>query len=130
MSKKETSEKKLPSIWAVMLEGKRRLEIEGDVSLLRMLSTIVSSIDVDDVDAAESAAANFDPQALSGKEVYVVVGKEMVPSRDAFVSSASIVAICSTKDEAQRRLAEAPHLPGDANHFVIQVWQIDGKRVS
>lgn len=67
---------------------------------------------------------------LRGEKVYVVVGTEMVPSRDAFVPTISIVAICSTKDEAQRRLVEAPHLPGDANHFVIQVWQIDGKRLS
>jgi len=33
---------------------------------------------------------------LRGEKVYVVVGKEMVPSRDAFVSTACIVAICST----------------------------------
>ena len=67
---------------------------------------------------------------LRGEKVYVVVGKEMVPSRDAFIATTWIIAVCSTKDEARRRIEEAPHLAGSRHWFSIQVWEIDGKRVS
>jgi hypothetical protein len=71
-----------------------------------------------------------DVAALRGKRVYLAVSREMVPSRDAFVPTISIIAVCSTKDEARRRIADAPHLAGSRNWFPIQVWEIDGKRVS
>ncbi len=71
-----------------------------------------------------------DVAALHGKMVYVAVGKEMVPSRDAFIATTWIIAVCSTKDEARRRIADAPHLAGSRHWFSIQVWEIDGKRVS
>lgn len=71
-----------------------------------------------------------DAAALHGKMVYVAVGKEMVPSRDAFTATTWVIAVCSTKDEARRRIEGAPHLPGSRGWFAIQVWRIDGKQVS
>jgi len=71
-----------------------------------------------------------DVASLHGKMVYVVVGKEMVPSRDAFAATTWVIAVCSTKDEARRRIEGAPHLLGERRWFAIQVWEIDGKQVS
>ncbi len=62
------------------------------------------------------------------QHVYVAVGTDTAPSRDAYTTFTWIIAVCSTEDEALRRIAKAPRLPGSRYVCSVQVWEIDGER--
>lgn len=64
------------------------------------------------------------------KRVYVVVGEDMVLSGDAYTTTSWVIAVCSTEDEALRRIVKAPRAPGSRYVCSVQVWEVDGGRVS
>lgn len=63
------------------------------------------------------------------QHVYVAVGTDATPRGDTCATFTWIIAVCSTEDEALRRAAKAPRLPGSRYVCSVQVWEIDGERV-
>ncbi|MFA5378709.1 MAG: hypothetical protein WC455_23355 [Dehalococcoidia bacterium] len=63
------------------------------------------------------------------RRVYVVVGTDMVLGGNTYVNTTWIIAVCSTEDEAWRRVAKAPRLPGGTYVCDVHVWEIDGEQV-
>jgi len=68
-------------------------------------------------------------EASDKRHVYVAVGRDAAPSGDAYATLTWIIAVCSTEDEALRRIAKAPRLPGSRYMCSVQVWEIDGGQV-